>query len=111
MHKSVLGKSAGTTYGKGEKMSNKLCLYCGSTESIPAKHETRHAVMCLMCKAMGPNKPTEQEAIAAWNQRVVSLDEIERLRTLVQDAYYEGGNDAHAHMVWDNSNACKALKE
>ncbi len=52
-------------------MSNVQCPYCGSTESIPVKHATRHAVMCLMCKAMGPNMGTEQEAIAAWNRRYV----------------------------------------
>ena len=80
-------------------MSTELlpCPYCGSTESIPAKHATQHAVMCLMCKAMGPNMPSKEKAIAAWNRRFVCPDKNgkkvfagDSVRLKTSHYYYKG---------------------
>lgn len=47
------------------------CLHCGSENSTIISKLTGHRVECNQCRSMGPERPTEAEAIAAWNRRYV----------------------------------------
>jgi Lar family restriction alleviation protein len=45
------------------------CPFCGSMAGIVSFVDTAHAIMCNQCQSQSPVKPTEAEAISAWNTR------------------------------------------
>ena len=45
------------------------CPFCQTEARHILKHlDQRHSVFCVSCEAVGPKKPTQQEAANAWNQ-------------------------------------------
>lgn len=50
------------------------CGHCGSTKlkllTVECDGVTQHYMVCLTCRACGPDAETEEKAIALWNTRV-----------------------------------------
>ena len=47
----------------------KPCPFCRSETRHILKHlDEKHSVFCVSCEAIGPKKPTQEEAANAWNQ-------------------------------------------
>lgn len=54
---------------------SKLCPHCGydfvrMTYSYSSNDGTIYSIICNRCKARGPEKETQEEAISAWNERM-----------------------------------------
>jgi len=45
------------------------CQFCLQVLGIPAQESGQHFIVCGGCGARGPRKPTQAEAIAAYNAR------------------------------------------
>lgn len=61
-------------------MSNELkaceCGWKWPMESVDGAH---HYVACWQCGRRGPWRRTESEAIAAWNRRVVTREQVDQM--------------------------------
>jgi Lar family restriction alleviation protein len=79
----------------------KPCPFCGCKDVRVQDHrfvKDVFSVTCWSCPADMTGFPTEQDAIAAWNRRsqlLAVIEENERLRKLVEDAYHEGYSDGY----------------
>ena len=51
------------------------CPFCGSPSAPPDLdgEDGSWAVYCLDCGAKGPTRETKDDAVSAWNQRVIIL--------------------------------------
>lgn len=53
----------------------KPCPFCGNDNlevydyALPGDPRPKCSVNCEICMTVGPQEPTEQEAISAWNRR------------------------------------------
>lgn len=68
----------------------KPCPLCGSDEVKLVQPPHQNYIECLECEATGPNLPTDEDAIAAWNRRephaklVAALKAIRECHDLAQ---------------------------
>lgn len=75
----------------GPELEEQPCRFCKapSTESgvanITTDTHSGYCVMCEVCGAQGPIKPTEEEAIAAWDGTAVPEGEVALM------LYFEAG--------------------
>ena len=52
-------------------MNHKPCPFCGGTsQTVKVVWKSWHFVACDICKAGGPVRKTQEEAIQAWKDRV-----------------------------------------
>ena len=57
--------------------------------------ESGHFIECDKCGCLGPIKPVEEEAIAAWNTRASIEDEVRELREALTGLVQAVEKDAH----------------
>ena len=89
----------GTSVHREEKMSEiKPCPFCGSKFVILQNdysviNQIRMVYMaCVNCKSYGPDKPTKEAALQAWNQRPYDYDmpaivkKVQRMEAAINQA-------------------------
>ena len=102
------------------------CPYCPtggdmwSDESINASGNKQHYACCHNdnCWAMGPGRPTESEAISAWNRIAADRTAVklpkEKKRTVFHEDHDEGSHDnvlADKYMVDYYNQALSEIKK
>ena len=64
---NLWGKDAVKLWNKRKKI--KRCPICGAKGLIHEAYDGTWLVQCSKCYLTGPHKPTQEEAIKAWNRR------------------------------------------
>lgn len=69
---------------------------CGGEESGDEAH---HYVACWQCGRRGPRCETEAKAIAAWNRRTVTREQVETMRRCEHWSEYDMARISRKDMV------------
>lgn len=98
----------------------KPCPLCGSDEVKLVQPPHQNYIECLECEATGPNLPTDEDAIAAWNRREphaklvaalkASLPLLEENQECLERSYMPEPSETEAEMLTAYSEAIEQAR-